>query len=219
MKSKEECIKIASKVVSRILSTLKRDTKEGCTGKDLDYIASKIMEEEGVKSSCLNYNNFPSYICVSINHQLTHGIPSDKRINNGDIVSVDVCCNYEGYHADAATTFLVGEIKDDSKSYKVKNLLKTTKDSLYYAIKNIIPGKTTNQDIGEMIHKYVSSRGYHVIEEYGGHGIGEKLHEDPFIPNKRNKLSSPFTIEKGMFICIEPLVQLKDNKIIVLEDG
>jgi methionyl aminopeptidase len=192
MNEKEQCIRRAASVVSKIIKKLKKETKPGDTGLILDQIAKKIMKEENVYSSSLNYNGFPSSICVSVNDQLTHGIPTNIPFKNGDLISVDVACNYNGYHADAATTFVVGNLENNKITRdKIDNLLNVTKNSLHFAIMSIRPGKTTNQEIGEIINKYVSSRGLYTISEYGGHGIGRKLHEEPFIPNKKIKFLEP----------------------------
>ncbi|CAG8675100.1 10984_t:CDS:2, partial [Cetraspora pellucida] len=206
---KIECIKKAGQAVSNILKRLKKEIRPGISGQDLDKLAQKLMKEQGVQSSSLGYKGFSASICVAINHELTHGIPDERVFQEGDLVSIDVACHYQGYHADAALTTIVGT-GDETK----KNLLNTTKNSLYYVIQNIQPGLTTTQDIGAMIEKYIRTRGYYPIKEYGGHGIGEKLHQEPFIPNYKTP-SKGEIIKEGMFICIEPLVQIGDAKVEV----
>jgi methionyl aminopeptidase len=207
-----ECIKKAGRIVGNILKILKKEIKLGISGKYLDNLASQLMKEAGAKSSCLNYNGFPASICVALNEELTHGIPDERLFKDGDLVSIDVACSYEGYHADAALTTIAGE-GDEMK----KKLLAVTKNSLYYVIQNIKPGITTTQDIGGMIEKYTRIRGYYSIREYGGHGIGEKLHQEPFIPNYKTPNKGEI-IEEGMFICVEPLVQINDAKISVADN-
>jgi methionyl aminopeptidase len=206
-RKKIECQKIAGKAVAKILQQLKKEIKIDNTGKNLEEIAKKLMEKNQVKSSSFGYRDFPAYICVSLNNELTHGIPDPRPFQTGDLVSIDVACSYQGYHADAAVTVIVG--KGDKKK---KDLLKVTKNSLYYAIQNIQPNITTTQDIGNMLEKYIRSRGYYPIKEYGGHGIGENLHEEPFVPNYKIPHKGK-VIREGMTICIEPLVQIGDNKI------
>jgi methionyl aminopeptidase len=213
MDEKEKSIRKAAKAVCIIIRKLKEEAIVGSTGIHLDKIAKILMEENEVTSSCFKYKGFPSNICVSVNHNLTHGIPNSVPFKNGDIVSVDVACNYNGYHADAAATFLVGE-KNEEKS----RLIRVTKDSLNYVISRIVPNKTTTRDIGSMLQKYANSRGYKVIKEYGGHGIGKNLHEEPFIPNYRIN-ERGHLIREGMFICIEPLFQISDDEIALGEDG
>src|SRR6185436_4897377 len=166
------------RAVANILKKLKKEIKPGVSGKDLDKLARQLMDEEKVQSSSLDYKGFSAAICVSLNEELTHGIPDERVFQDGDLVSIDVACHYQGYHADAALTTIVGE-GDERK----RNLLKATRSSLYYVIQKIVPNKTTTQDIGEMLEKYIRTRGYYPIKEYGGHGIGEKLHQEPFIPN------------------------------------
>nr|CAG8502355.1 3139_t:CDS:2 [Entrophospora candida] len=212
--NKLECIKRAGQAVSNILKRLKKEIKPGVSGNDLDKLARQLMEKEEVKSSTLGYRIgdrvFPSAICVSLNEELTHGIPDKRFFKEGDLVSIDVACSYRGYHADAALTTIVGIENDEAKN----NLLKVTKDSLHYVIQQIKPNITTNQDIGRMLTKYIRSRGYFPIQSYGGHGIGEELHQEPFIPNTPHINPERIKVIKdGMFICIEPLVQIGDEKV------
>ena len=207
MEKKLECIKRAGQAVSNILKKLRKEIKPGVSGKDLDKLARQLMDEEKVQSSSLDYKGFSAAICVSLNEELTHGIPDERVFQDGDLVSIDVACHYQGYHADAALTTIVGE-GDERK----RNLLKATRSSLYYVIQKIVPNKTTTQDIGEMLEKYIRTRGYYPIKEYGGHGIGEKLHQEPFIPNYKIPNKGE-VIKEGMFICIEPLVQIGDAEV------
>ena len=209
---KLEYIKKAAKAVSNILKRLKKEIKPGVSGKDLDNLARQLMEEEKVQSSSLGYKDFPASICVALNEELTHGIPDERVFKEGDLVSIDVACHYQGYHADAALTTIVGE-GDEIK----RNLLKITKNSLHYVIQKIIPNQTTTQDIGAMLERYIKNRGYYPIKEYGGHGIGEKLHQDPFIPNYKISNKGEI-IKEGMFICIEPLVQIGDAEVNVSDN-
>ena len=228
MDKKLECIRKAGVVVANILKRLKTEIKSGISGKDLDQLASQLMKEQGVQSSSLNYkfkqHIFPSSICVSVNHELTHGIPNDKPFQFGDLVSIDVACHYQGYHADAALTVLVEDTSQPNSlptesTQQRKNLLKVTKNSLDYVIQNIKPNLTTNKDIGKMLEKFILSRGYFPIAEYGGHGIGQNLHEAPFIPNSRHYSDIPEVIREGMFICVEPLVQIGDSQVKVASDN
>jgi methionyl aminopeptidase len=206
---KIDYLRVAGKAVTNILQQLKREIKIGMSGRDLEKIAQNLMKVNNVESSSFNYHGFPSHICVSLNNELTHGIPDQRPFRNGDLVSFDVACNYQGYHADAAMTVIVGEGSESQK-----NLLRVTKNSLYYAIQNIKPNFTTTQDIGTTLEKYIRSRGYYPIKEYGGHGIGKSLHEEPFIPNY--KIPNKGTIIRpGMIICIEPLVQMGNGKVVV----
>jgi methionyl aminopeptidase len=204
-----ECVKRAGRAVANILKKLKKEIKPGVSGKDLDKLARQLMDEEKVQSSSLDYKGFSAAICVSLNEELTHGIPDERFFQDGDLVSIDVACHYQGYHADAALTTIAG--KGDERK---RNLLKVTRSSLYYVIQKIVPNKTTTRDIGEMLEKYIRARGYYPIKEYGGHGIGEKLHQEPFIPNYKTPDKGQI-IKEEMFICIEPLVQIGDAKVEV----
>ncbi|CAG8797823.1 8807_t:CDS:1 [Racocetra persica] len=217
---KIEGIKAAGKIVANILKQLKNAVKVGVSGRDLENIAKKLMEENKVQSSIFNYQGFPGYICVSLNNELTHGIPDDRPFRDGDLVSIDVACNYQGYHADAALTLIAGEGETQKK-----DLLRVTKNSLYYTIQNIQPNITTTQDIGATLEKFIRSRGYYPIKEYGGHIIGTSMHSDTyqdqevkiFIPNYKIKDKGE-VLRTGMFICIEPLVQMSDAKVEVATD-
>ncbi|CAG8572123.1 893_t:CDS:1 [Ambispora gerdemannii] len=209
---KIEFMRKVGKSVATILKKLKKEIKVGNSGQGLDKLARQLMIEEKVQSSSLNYKGFPASICVSVNNELTHGIPNERLFQAGDLVSIDVSCNYQGYHADAALTTIVSEGNE-----KKNNLLNITKNSLYYVIQNIQPNITTTQDIGAMLEKYIRARGYYPIKEYGGHGIGEELHMKPFIPNYKTPQKGKI-ISEGMFICIEPLVQIGDEEIKLSAD-
>ncbi|CAG8463907.1 1065_t:CDS:1 [Ambispora leptoticha] len=215
---KVEKMKVVGKVVASILKELRKAIRPGVSGKDLEKFARDLMEKKGVFSSTLGYRDFPAAICVSLNSALTHGIPDERVFKKGDVVSVDVACyqkDEEGvnYHADAALTVVVGE-----GNKKIKNLLKVAKNSLYYVIQNIRPNITTTQDIGAMLEKYIRARDYFPIKEYGGHGIGESMHQEPFIPNYKISNKGQ-VIQEGMFICIEPLVQENDDQVITAPDN
>lgn len=212
---KLEHIKKVGAAVASILQQLKKEIKPGLSGQVLDQIARNLMVEKDVFSSSLGYHDFPAAICVSVNSELTHGIPSEQIFQSGDLVSVDVACYQKDdqgltYHADAALTTIVGE----SETERTRNLLRVAKNSLHYVIQNIRPNVTTAQDIGAMLEKYIRTRGYHPIKEYGGHGIGNSLHEEPFIPNYKTPNKGE-VIRFGMFICIEPLVQENDGEILI----
>lgn len=215
-------IRFSSNVVKLILEEIEKNIRIGACGKDLEKIAIEIMKQKKVKSSAFGYQGFPSHICVSVNNELTHGIPNSLPFKSGDIVSVDVACNYHGFHADSARTFLVFDKEKVDSSEELfssqKKLIEVTKNSLSNAISLIKPGETTNKDIGIFIQKYVEERGFFPIKEYGGHGIGKLLHLDPFIPNCLIDGIEEFTIKPGMVICIEPLVQFGSNQILISDN-
>jgi methionyl aminopeptidase len=213
-------IRFASKVVLSIIDEIEKNISAGLNGKDLELIACKIMKKNRVRSSSFGYGGFPSFICVSVNSELTHGIPNYKQFEVGDIVSVDVACNYHGFHADAAKTFLVLEKNKlfERKFLKQREIISVTKECLSLAINSIIPGKTTNKDLGKVIQDHAKKMGYFSIREYGGHGVGRNLHEDPFIPNCLDVDVKEMVIEPGMVICIEPLIQAENNEIVTSEN-
>lgn len=210
-------------VVGFILKSLKKEIKPGMSGKDLEKIARDLMREKKVKSSIFNYKGFPGYICVSLNHVITHGIPNQNPFKKGDIISIDVACHKKdkkgiSYHADAALTTVVGE---EANQEQIK-LLEITKRALKCAIESIQPGITTNHDIGKIIKEEVEKTpGFYVIKEFGGHGIGNEMHLPPFIPNSplENPNKESVLILPNTAICIEPLVQTGNAKIKLSSDG
>ena len=214
IKSKDEICKIryASKVVAKIHNELKKIIKPGITGLNLDAAAAKIIIDNHCISNFKGYYGFPAVICVSINNELVHGIPNSKPFRKGDIVSVDCGCEYKGYNADAAFSIIV----DNDKS-QYKTLLDVTENSLYKAIEILKPGVRIGL-ISQTIQKYVESNGFFLPKNYTGHGIGLELHEDPVIPNY-GKSSDGIKLREGMVICIEPMVQIKNDKTKTLSDG
>jgi methionyl aminopeptidase len=185
-------------------------------GRDLEKRAEQLMKEKKIKSSIKGYLGFPAAICVSVNNELTHGIPDDRPFNQGDLVSFDVACHSKdkkgiACHADAAMTVLLnGEKKEDKEKEK---LILIAKNALQKVVENIQPNITTTQDIGKLIEEYVQSHGYHVIKEYGGHGIGRFMHERPFIPNYKISSEQSAIIRENTAICVEPLVQIGNAEI------
>ncbi|CAJ0631110.1 2248_t:CDS:1, partial [Entrophospora sp. SA101] len=201
-------------VVAYILKTLKKEIKVGMTGQDLEKRAQQLMKEKKVKSSIKGYLGFSAAICVSLNNELTHGIPDNRSFNQGDLVSFDVACHSKdnkgiAYHADAAMTVLLNNGEDKEK----QKLIAVTKNALQKVIESIKPNITTTQDIGNVIEDYVQGQGYHVIKEYGGHGIGRFMHEKPFIPNYKISSERSVVILENTAICVEPLVQIGNAEI------
>ncbi|RHZ37584.1 type I methionyl aminopeptidase [endosymbiont GvMRE of Glomus versiforme] len=204
-------------VVADILKTLKKEIKIGMTGQDLAQRAQQLMKEKKVKSSIKGYLGFPAAICVSLNNELTHGIPDHRPFKEGDLISFDVACHLKdekgiAYHADAAMTVLLSEGKEKDSEEKEKLIL-ITKNALQKVIENIKPNITTTQDIGKIIEEYVQSQGYHPVKEYGGHGIGRFMHESPFIPNYKISSERSVVIRENTAICVEPLVQIGSAEI------
>jgi len=213
-KSSEDFEKMrkAGKVVSNIHYEIFETTKPGMTLLDLDLIAKEIIERSNVKPSFLGYHDFPAHICASPNDVIVHGIPNEYVISEGDIISVDVGVIFQGYHADAAFSFGVGEITEEEK-----NLLSKTKYALHEAIKLVKDGQKIGT-IGNKIDKIAKKNNLGNVKNYVGHGIGQEMHEEPQVPHYGKK-NTGFELRTGMAICIEPMFNLGSEDNYVDEDG
>lgn len=207
-----EKMRKAGKVVSNIHYEIFNKTKSGMTLLDLDLIAKEIIEKSNVKPSFLGYRDFPAHICASPNDVIVHGIPNEYVISEGDIISVDVGVIFQGYHADAAFSFGVGEITEEEK-----NLLSKTKYALKEAIKLVKDGQKLGT-IGNKIDKIAKKNNLGNVKNYVGHGIGQEMHEDPQVPNYGKK-NTGFELKTGMAICIEPMFNLGTEDNYVDDDG
>ena len=185
----------------------------GMSTKELDKVIHNYITSHGAKPSFLGYAGFPGSACISVNDTVIHGIPSpDIKIADGDIVSVDVGAYIDGFHGDAAKTFAVGQISDEAKA-----LLAVTEESLMLAISMAKPGVRIG-DLSAAIQEYNGSRGYGVVREYVGHGVGSELHEDPEVPNFGRAGHGP-RLAAGMVIAIEPMITAGSPAVKVLPDG
>jgi methionyl aminopeptidase len=202
----------AGSVVASILKTLSKETKAGVTTRHLDDIAVSELARYGATSSFKGYRGFPATLCVSINEEIVHGIPGGRKIHEGDIVSLDFGAIVDGFHGDAALTVGVGNI-----SSQAKQLLEITKSCLEVGISVARPG-THLGDISAAIQHYVESRGFSVVREYTGHGIGREMHEEPQIPNFGPPWYGP-ALQKGMTLAIEPMVNIGGWQTRVKNDG
>ena len=218
-KTSEDFIKMskAGKVVSNIHYEIYKDTKPGMNLKELDNIAKRIIEKSNVVSSFLGYPqpgtiDFPAYICASPNEVIVHGIPNDYIVRDGDIISIDVGVSYEGYHADAAFTFGIGEVSDEDKK-----LMDITKNALNEAIKLVKDGQKLGT-IGHKIDKIATKNNYGNVRNYVGHGIGLEMHEEPQVPHYGEK-NKGFELKTGMAICIEPMFNIGSEETVVDSDG
>jgi len=191
----------AGSIVASILRTLSKEIRAGMTTRQLDDIAVRELARYGATSSFKGYRGFPATLCVSINDEVVHGIPGDRVICEGDIVSLDFGAIVDGFHGDAAITVGVGNI-----SPKAKQLLETTKGSLEAGIAVAHPGAHLS-DISAAIQHHAESRGFSVVREYTGHGIGREMHEEPQIPNFGPPGRGP-VLQKGMVLAIEPMVNI-----------
>ena len=214
IKSRSEiaAMRRAGSVVASILKTLSKEIKAGVTTRHLDDIAVSELTRHGATPSFKGYRGFPATLCVSINEEIVHGIPVERKIREGDIVSLDFGAKVDGFHGDAALTVGVGNI-----SPQAKQLLDTTRGSLEAGI-NVARDGARLSDISAAIQYYVESRGFSVVREYTGHGIGHELHEDPQIPNFGPPGLGP-VLQKGMTLAIEPMVNLGGWQTKVNNDG
>lgn len=222
IKSKNEInlMRTAGKVIANLFEVLERAIKPGVTTLELDRIAEEFIIKNDCKPAFKGLYGFPASICTSINEEVVHGIPSLRKLKEGDIISIDLGATYKGYNADAARTFPVGEISEEAQK-----LIEVTKNSFFEGIKYAKEGNRLS-DISHAIQTYVERHGFSVVREYVGHGIGIKMHEDPHIPNFGPPGRGP-RLKRGMCLAIEPMVNaghytvrtLEDNWTVVTVDG
>ncbi len=207
-----EIMRKGGKILAQIMERLKKKVRPNIKTIELENLAEKLISEYKVKPSFKGYNNFPFCLCTSINEEIVHGLPSQRVLKEGDILSLDLGIIYKGFHADMAVTIGVGKI-----SFLAQRLIRVTKKALKLAIKKAKIGNTFG-DIGNTIQRYVESQGFNVVRDLCGHGIGRKLHEEPQVLNygKRHKGEK---IEKGMVFCIEPMVVVGNWQIEKAPDG
>jgi methionyl aminopeptidase len=210
--SELERMREAGKILNKTLRTLEESIRPGMSTKEIDRIGEEVIRSYGCVPSFLHYNGYPASICVSINNEVVHGIPRDDRfLEEGDIVSLDAGVIYKGYHSDAARTFAVGEISPEARK-----LIEVTKQSFFEGIKYAKAGNHLN-DICKAIGAYAEERGYGVVRDLTGHGIGTHLHEDPDIPNfdmNRRGLK----LRPGMTLAIEPMITMGTWEVDWMDD-
>lgn len=213
VKSNKEIARMqkAGKITAGALIAAGEAIRPGMTTKELDTVVRKYITSHGAKPSFLGYGGFPGSACISVNDEVIHGIPGPRRLEEGDIVSVDVGAYIDGYHGDSCKTFAVGEISD-----KAKALMKSTEESLYLAIKMVKPGVRLG-DIGAAIQKYNEENGFSVVREFVGHGVGKSLHEEPEVPNY-GKEGHGVRLAAGMVIAIEPMINEGTASVKVMSD-
>ena len=207
-----ELMRVSNLLVGRTLGELSKWITPGITTLKLDKIAEEFIRDNGGVPGFLGYGGFPGTICVSVNETVVHGIPSNQTLREGDIVSIDCGAVVDGYNGDSAYTFPVGEVEP-----RVKELLEVTKESLYRGIEQAVEGNRIGH-IGHAIQDYCEHRGFTVVREMTGHGIGKKLHEDPAVPNYGRPGVGPL-IKNGMCIAIEPMINLGSKNIVMEADG
>ena len=208
-----EMMRKTCQISAEALQVAGEAVKPGITTYEIDRIAYNYIKKQGAEPNFLNYNGFPATACISINDEVIHGIPSKKRVlKEGDIVSIDLGAKVNGYNGDNAATFAVGNITENAK-----RLCDTTKESLYKAIEQAVAGNRIG-DIGFTVQSYCEERGFSVVREYTGHGIGTHLHEDPSVPNY-GTAGRGQRLLPGMIIAIEPMINEGSKAVKCLPDG
>lgn len=214
LKTPEEIEKMraAADLVSRTLGEVAKWIAPGVTTLRIDTIAREFILDNGGKPSCLGYQGFPGTLCIEVNETVVHGFPSNYTLREGDIIGTDCVAEFDGFNGDSCYTFQVGEIDE-----KVKALLRTTKESLYVGIEAALPGHRIG-DISNAVQRYCEHRGYSVVREMCGHGIGRDMHEDPEVPNYGRRGIGP-VMKPGMCIAIEPMINLGSKNILIEPNG
>lgn len=206
-----EYIRQACKLTADTLTVLIEAVKPGISTKELDTIAEDYIRSHGGIPSCKGYYGYPATICASINDQVVHGIPSERKLKNGDIISIDLVSSINGYHGDSAVTVPVGNVNP-----KTMKLLKITEESLFKGIEQAVVGNRIG-DISYAVQKYTEAAGYGVVRDFVGHGLGREMHEDPQIPNFGEPHKGPL-LKPGMVLCIEPMINMGTHKVRILDD-
>lgn len=207
-----ELMKEAGRIVALAHRKVKEAIVPGISTYELDKIAEDTIRKEGATPSFKGYGGFPGSICASINNVVIHGIPNKNiKVQNGDIISIDIGACYKGYHGDSAMTHAVGRISDEKQK-----LIDVTRESLYEGLKYAKPNNRLS-DISHAIEKYVLEHGFSVVKDFTGHGVGHNLHEDPAVPNYGASGHGPL-LRKGMTIAVEPMVNVGTEKVVILND-
>lgn len=214
IKSKEdlEMLRKSGKILARITQKLRESIRAGISTEEIDQLAEELTRREGAIPAFKGYRGFPANICTSVNEEIVHGIPGDRRLKEGDIISLDLGVNYKGYFTDVAITAGVGRV--DSQ---IKKLIEVTKNALREAIKQAYINKHLS-DISYAIQSYAEKHGFSVVREFVGHGIGLSLHEEPEIPNFGRPHQGPI-LKSGMVFAIEPMVNMGGWESKILDNG
>lgn len=205
-------MKDAGKIVALAHKELEKAVKIGVSTLELDRIAEDFILAKGARPAFKGYHGYPASICASVNEEVVHGIPSLKNLENGDIISIDIGVEINGYYGDSAVTLPVGDISSEAH-----NLIRTTEEALWAGIQNAVNGNRLS-DISNSIQTFVEDRGYSVVRDYVGHGIGSCMHEEPQVPNFGAQGRGP-RLRPGMTLAIEPMVNQGVHKVVTLGDG
>lgn len=213
LKSKREIelMRIAGNIVYKTHKYLEPFLKPGITTQEIDDLADKYIRSLDATPSCKGYEGFPAAICISVNDEIVHGIASQRKLEEGDIVTLDICACYKGYHGDSAWSYAVGNI-DEEKAH----LMKYTEEALFAGLNEVKPGNRIG-DIGYAVSALAKEHGLGVVKELCGHGIGTDLHEDPDVPNYGLKHTG-VKLREGMVIAVEPMLTAKSPSIEILDD-
>lgn len=214
LKSRREIerMKVACRIVAEVLEGLRSLVAPGISTYDLDRYAAAEANKRNAKCAFRGYHKYPNSLCCSPNNQVVHGLATKNQLKSGDILSLDFGVIFDGFYGDAAVTLPVGDISDEARQ-----LISVTEESLYSAIKMAVPGNRLG-DVSSAVQRYVESRGYSVVRDFVGHGIGRSLHEDPQIPNY-GTANKGIMLKTGMVLAIEPMINEKSHEVKVLNDN
>ena len=206
-----ELLRIAGNIVYKTHQYLRPFLKPGITTQEIDDLADKYIRSQDAIPSCKGYQGFPAAICISVNDEVVHGIAGPRKLKDGDIVTLDICACYKGYHGDSAWSYEIGKV-DEEKSH----LMKYTEKALFVGLNEVKPGNRIG-DIGHAIYEYSTKHNLGVVRELCGHGVGSNLHEDPEVPNYGTPNTGP-RLKPGMVIAVEPMLTAKSPRIEILDD-
>jgi methionyl aminopeptidase len=214
LKSRSEIEKmaVACRIVAEVLQEIVQAVRPGLTTQDLDALAERNIRSRGAVPAFKGYRGFPNTLCVALNEQVVHGIPSKRRLRAGDIIGLDLGAKWEGYYGDAAVTIPIGQTSSEAE-----DLITTAQEALSAGLGEVRPG-THLSNISHAIQHFVESRGYSVVRAFVGHGIGTELHEEPQVPNFGPPGRGP-RLKTGMVLAIEPMVNRGDADVEILDDG
>ena len=211
-KSELATMREANLIVARVLAHLGTLVRPGTTTLELNKVSEEMIIRMGGNPVFKGYHGYPAALCASVNHEIVHGIPNARPLEEGDIIGLDVGVNYKGFCGDSAWTFPVGEISEE-----MTQLLRVTRESLYKGIEKTVVGNRVS-DISSSIQEFVEAHGYSVVREFVGHGIGKSLHEEPKVPNYGQSGGEDPRLMEGMVLAIEPMVNSHGPEVRVLED-
>ncbi|HHW39828.1 MAG TPA: type I methionyl aminopeptidase [Syntrophomonadaceae bacterium] len=201
----------AGRITALALHELGNRIRPGITTGELNRYAEEFLQRAGATPAFLGYHGFPASICASVNNEVVHGIPGLRKLENGDIISIDMGAVYHGYYGDSAATFPVGEISEEAS-----RLLEVTRRALYEGISKAVAGNRIG-DISAAVQTFVEANGFHVVRDFVGHGIGRNMHEEPQVPNFGKPGLGP-RLQAGMALAIEPMVNVGTHEVVVMPD-